>query len=256
MSRHDDDEPEEDDDEPPLPPRRLSSSCFQLEGRELRLEAARLVEVERAEEAEEGASRQLEPDDAGAEADEPPLPPRRLSSSAFQLDGRLERWTGAVLAGEVGRADEADDGESRQLEEPDEAGAGESLPRRLASSCFQFEGRLERWTGAFLAGEVGRADEADDGDSRQPEPDEAGAGELLPPRRLSSSWRQLAGSTERVGLTRLADVERLRRAGGGRRRAATRQGGGDSKGDVRPGLSSNRDAAATRILTMERRVSG
>ncbi len=165
-------------DELPLLPRRLSSSCFQLAGREEREGVTGfLAEVERAGAAElEGESRQLEPE-AGA-ADELPLLPRRLSSSCFQLAGREER-EGVTAFLEAERAGAAElEGESRQLEP--EAGAADELPlllRRLSSSCFQLAGRDERLEPARLA-EVERlrgggrgAALSERGNEAQPDPD-------------------------------------------------------------------------------------
>ncbi len=153
-----------------------------------------------------------------------PEEPRRLSSSCFQLAGREERVgvTGFLELEERGAEEEA--GASRQLAEVERAGAAASYeelllpeePRRLSSSCFQLAGREERvGVTGFLELEERGAEEAGAGASRQlAELERAGAGaeeaeedEPLPLRRDSSSWRQLAGRTERVGLTRLAAEE-------------------------------------------------
>lgn len=186
-------------------PRRLSSSCFQLDGREERVGVTAFLGLEADGRAGAGAA-----DEEGA--GEPPA--RRLSSSCFQLAGRAER---VGVTAFLGLADGRAGAEGAAAAG---AAAGEPPARRLSSSCFQLAGSEERvgvtafWLAAGRAGaEEGAADSV-----RQLAEEEragvagAGAGaaaELLPfpLRRLSSSCFQLAGSTERVGLARLGAEE-------------------------------------------------
>ena len=143
---------------------------------------------------------------------------RLISGLDLPVQGLVPALSALELELEAGASRQLAD-EERAGAGADEAGAGELL-RRLSSSCFQLEGRaLRDGVTAFLEAELERAgaDEAGAASRQLADEERAGAGadeaaeeEPLPLRRLSSSWRQLAGRTERVGLTRLvADEARL-----------------------------------------------